>query len=298
MTLNHRSSLGLMGLLPALFFFAACDQGAPPTEQGSAPQVAEATAEVYCANHALYRCPLDSLRLLFNSRFCTGPKEACLPLATADVVVDPAALGQIVASLPWGPDTLHGVWFQYGLGTRSEFQVGIRVLPLVPDTGGWYTMDTTGTAFYTVKPDGTLTTSSYAAFASGAEKAYLQNMRVRRTPGGVPEPLDPAGMNDRTSYLMPWECVLEALYAENQDAIDDGAELVVASIAMDQQEGNDPANDLRHHLALFLRNDSILVNDTVYAGQPFHRKAADHGTACPPMCTSFRYSTTPAPTCK
>lgn len=242
---------------------------------------------------------LDSLHAQFDARFCFNQTTGCVPLpgSVFDVPLQ-EVIAMVNATTVDTPD-LRGVWMQYGLDGTGNFVAGFRVPLLHPTGPGAFSVDTTGTTFYSRNTADQLRASSYTAWANGQLATYLSKVMVRRRPGAAPSPLNPAELKDRTSYLLPWETVLQAMVVSNADSINANTRLVLACIAENRMAPADPpANDLRHHLVVYLRNGSnILVDGRVYPNTPFHLKGCDMGAPCPTSCMPFAYSNQTPPVC-
>lgn len=284
-----------------LILGVACSTAPPPPEQHQEDQAkALATSlppsaldSAACANHALGRCMLDSLTAQFAAQFCTGTVAKCNALTRPNLQLDAVAFMDTVKSVIVAPGSIRGVWMEYGLNQDLSFTAGFRVVEMTPDSTGAYAYDTTGTAFRTPDANGRLQVSNYPAFVSSAAQRYLTKVLVRRTVGGGPTPLDPVTRNDRTSYLLPWECVLESMYVDNATAVANGAKLVVGSISRPLKVASDPSDDMRHLLALYLFDKNPLVDDVMYQGNAFEMKGCDDSVGCPPLCHSFAFASGP-----
>ena len=251
------------------------------------------------ANHAMPRCVLDSLASLFRSQFCVAGNTQCGALSSETFDVSLTEFVNMVNKLSVQEPNMRGVWIQYGLDGTNGFVAGFRVVEMVPDGNDGYDYDSTGTTFFTRGVDDKLTPASYAAWERGQLAAYLDRMRVRRTIGAQPTTLDPAKFNDRTSYLIPWETVMEAMMVHCADSVQSRTRMVLACIGEQRMVEGDKANDFRHHIAASPPpGRNILLDGVDHTNFPFQFKAADYGSPCPPLgCAKFTLANEPARKC-
>lgn len=297
---NPQTMLRHLPILPMVFLtliLAACGSSTPPDASSSTIAVPPPSDDT-CIAHAMPRCVLDSLQALFGGQFCVSTPRGCVKFLAQEVLLDPQVFRSAILDVPVTEGQVRGVWMHYGLSVDWAFTVGFRFLVMDPDTAGIYDLDTAGTNFFVPGANGDLLKASYAQFATGPLARYLSFVMVRRTIGAAATHLNPDSLFDRTSYLLPWECVVQGLYDDNQNVLGDSTELVIASIAQQRQEPRDLNNDMRHELSFYFTNDTALVDNTVYPGAPFKLKSADNGMACPPACDSFRYRSGPMTPCK
>lgn len=226
------------------------------------------------------QCEFNSVRTVFENQFklpSTGGdawESSQVPVRWGDISAAAATASGNVAIL-----------FHYGVEGRSlrlGFSVVQLVNPHVEQGETVYDYDTVGTRFYPIVDGRASSTGKLHLWRAQYGDAYMERVRVLRSSGST-QALELLRGSDTECYLLPWTNELATLGAHNSAAA--GDMLVLSSISGPDQKVGGHESGYRHHLAAhILKGNEHQLNDVVDAERPFHMKAAELGTPCPPRC--------------
>lgn len=226
------------------------------------------------------QCEFDIVRSVFERQFIL-PTTGSDAWDSSQVVVRWGDMSAAVA----GATGNVAILFHYGVEGQS-LRLGFNVVQLVDphqEHGETvYDHDTVGTRFYPIAGGRASTTGSLQQWRAQYAEAYMERVRVLRHSGST-QALELLRGADTECYLLPWTDELATLGEHNSVSADDM--LVLSSISGPDQRAGDYESGYRHHLAAhILKGSTHQLNNEVDPERPFHMKAAEMGTPCPPRC--------------
>lgn len=228
----------------------------------------------------------DSFNIMFGANKGSGVEE----FDSIAVEIDWHDFDSVFKNMQVTKDQIRGVIFYHGYDTaKRQYQVGICRAAMTYNKDSLHYEADDCQAFYRVKADGTLATTTLADWQGKEGKAYFDHVKHRRAGPGMWNLVKKADA-DVEAYTMPYEYVLREMGLHNVQRITPTTTLVITCFAESVKDASGKCFGVRHHLLAHLRNGHQALLDKLPHNNMFEMRAADLGTPCPPRCKKFKYN--------